>query len=127
MKNNDRRSRRIALVADAVLNPRGNQPDLMDLLVEYGWGIVALPPESLGRAAIARWMAGVADQVAEFQRHGMTVVALLDGDESEVIGALERAVMIAPQAAVPTLVVPAPSSDQVATFLRCHEIPDALP
>lgn len=118
MKSNDRRSRRIALVADGVMNPSGNGPDLMALLVAKDWGIIGLPPERLGRAAIAQWMAGVADQVAEFRRHGMTVVAVLDPDETTVIGELERACAGPPAQTVPVHMLSGRDGADLAAFLE---------
>ena len=118
MKSDDRRSGHIALVADGVMNPGGNQPDLMTLLVERGWGVIALPPERLGRAAIAQWMAGVADQVAEFQRHGMTVVAVLEGEETHVIAELERACAATAAQNMPTHVLSQTEQGGLVGFLE---------
>ena len=117
MKSNDRRSRRIALVADGVMNPTGNDPDLLAIVMERGWRIIGLPPERLGRPAIAQWMAGVADQVREFARHGMTVVAVLDGEETTVIGELEKACAHAPAQTVPVHVLSGGDGGDLAAFL----------
>jgi phage terminase large subunit-like protein len=117
MKSNDRRSRRIALVADGVMNPAGNDPDLLAIVMERGWGIIGLPPERLGRPAIARWMAGVADQVREFARHGMTVVAVLDAEETTVIGELERACAGEPAQTVPVHVLSGSDGRELSAFL----------
>ncbi len=117
MKSDDRRSRRIALVADVVLNPAPGAPDLLALVAARDWGVIALPPERLGRPAIAQWMAGVADQVREFARHGMTVVAVLDPDETTVIGELERACAEEPAQVVPVHVLSRPGGEDFAAFL----------
>jgi len=117
VKSNDNRSRRIALVADAVMNPQGNDADLLAILMERGWGIIGLPPERLGRPAIAQWMAGVADQAREFARHGMTVVAVLDAEETTVIGELERACTAEPAQTVPVHVLSGGDGGDLAAFL----------
>lgn len=117
MKSNDRRSRRIALVADGVMNPGPDGPDLLALVAERDWGVIALPPERLGRPAIAQWMAGVADQVAEFRRHGMTVVAILDPGETTVIGELERACTAMFDQPIPVHVLSGPGERDLARFL----------
>lgn len=127
MKNDDRRSRRIALVADGVVNPGPADPDLLALIAARDWGIVALPPERLGRASIAQWMAGVADQVAEFRRHGMTVVAVLDPGETTVIGELERACTAVASQPLPVHVLSGHGSGELTDFLerraREHDTP----
>ena len=120
MKNDDRRSRRIALVADGVVNPGPAGPDLLALVAARDWGIIALPPERLGRPAIAQWMAGVADQVAEFRRHGMTVVAVLDPGETPVIGELERACTAVFDQPIPVHVLSG-SGDGLARFLDARQ------
>jgi len=116
VKANDRRSRRVALVADAVMNPVPGKANLLALVAARDWGIVGLLPERLGQPAIRQWMAGVADQVAEFRRHGMVVVAVLDPAEITVIGELEQAC-----AGPPALVLPVhmlgPRPDDLAAFL----------
>lgn len=117
MKSNDCRSRRVALVADGVMNPAGHGPDLLAIVMERGWGIIGLPPERLGRPAIAQWMAGVADQVREFARHGMTVVAVLDGEETTVIGELEKACTQEPAQTVPVHVLSGGDGGDLASFL----------
>ena len=62
-------------------------------------------------------MAGVADQVAEFRRHGMTVVAVLDPDETTVIGELEKACAGPPAQIVPVHVLLPGGGGDLASFL----------
>jgi hypothetical protein len=121
VKWNDRRSYRIALVADRVLNPALGQPDLLAVLAERDWGVIGLPPERLGEAGIAAWMAGVADQVAEFRRHGMTIVAVLDGAETTVVRELERACAEPPAQATPVLLLSRSEEADLARFLDRHQ------
>ena len=127
MKSDDRRSGRIALVADGVMNPGDNQSDLMAPLVERGWGVIALPPERLGRASIAQWMAGVADQAAEFQRHGMTVVAVLDSEETHVCAELERACAATGAQNVPTHVLSQTEQGGLVGFLERRAAKEPTP
>ena len=72
----DKRGWRIALVPDALLNPSGRiraaLPDVMRALEECGYGVLHLPPA--GRHALL--LAVIADQVAEYARHGYAIVAI---------------------------------------------------
>jgi hypothetical protein len=72
----DKRGWRIALLPDALLNPperiRAALPDVMRVLEECQYGVLHLPPP--GKHALL--LAVIADQVAEFARHGYAVVAI---------------------------------------------------
>jgi hypothetical protein len=84
----DARGRRVAIVADYLVNPRSalytglpsSPSSALDVLVEDGWGIMKPPPhvagESIGRSAIAN----IAGDAAEYLRHGYEVVIVaVDG------------------------------------------------
>lgn len=72
----DQRGWRIALVPDALLNPRGRTPaalpDLLGVLDTAGYGVLQLPPPGKHRLLLAV----IADQVAEYAHHGYAVVAV---------------------------------------------------
>jgi hypothetical protein len=72
----DQRGWRIALVPDALLNPRGRTPpalpDLLGVLDTAGYGVLQLPPPGKHRLLLAV----IADQVAEYAHHGYAVVAI---------------------------------------------------
>jgi hypothetical protein len=72
----DKRGWRIALVPDALLNPRGRAhpalPDLLGVLETAGYGVLQLPPPGKHRLLLAV----IADQVAEYAHHGYAVVAI---------------------------------------------------
>jgi hypothetical protein len=72
----DKRGWRIALVPDALLNPRGRTrpalPDLLGVLDTAGYGVLQLPPPGKHRLLLAV----IADQVAEYAHHGYAVVAI---------------------------------------------------
>ena len=72
----DQRGWRIALVPDALLNPRGRTrpalPDLLGVLDTAGYGVLQLPPPGKHRLLLAV----IADQVAEYTHHGYAVVAI---------------------------------------------------
>jgi hypothetical protein len=84
MIREDARGRRVAIVADYLVNPgavfyasiAGRAGSVMDVLVADGWGIMKLPPhllpESVGRPAAAT----VAGDAADYLKNGYTVVVL---------------------------------------------------
>lgn len=84
MIREDKRARRVVIVADYLVNPgaafykdiAGRAASVMDVLVEDGWGIMKPPPhilpDSVGRPASAT-MAGDAE---DYRKNGYTVVVL---------------------------------------------------
>ena len=78
----DPRGRRVAVVADSLLE------GLLDRLDEEGYGVIQLPPAGLDDETTALWLEQVAEHVAEFRRNGYEVV-LADGGVHAA--ALERA------------------------------------
>ncbi len=71
--SSDPRSRRVAVVADALLEAR------LNVLREAGFGLMQLPPVDLDDATAAAWVELTAEQVAEYQRTGYDVVLVDDG------------------------------------------------
>jgi len=69
----DPRSRRVAVVADALLEAR------LNVLREAGFGLMQLPPADLDDATATAWVELTAEQVAEYQRTGYDVVLVDDG------------------------------------------------
>jgi hypothetical protein len=85
----DPRSRRVAVVADSLLEP------LLDELGAQGFGIIQLPPAGLDRETALAWLEQVAEHVAEFRRNDYEVVLAGDGlyaDELEVLGLPQYAI-----------------------------------
>jgi hypothetical protein len=60
----DLRSRRVAVVADSVVNPPVGGADHLTPLTEAGWGLVVLPPAGLPEGTERAMVAAIADQVA---------------------------------------------------------------
>lgn len=82
----DPRSRRIAVVAEALLAER------LPALRDEGFGVMQLPPAGLAPATAAAWLEQMAEQIAEYERHGYEVVLLDDGTSGdELEQALARA------------------------------------
>ena len=78
----DPRSRRIAVVADSLLEP------MLDELSRGGFGVIQLPPAGLDRETVDLWLEQTAEHVAEFLRNDYDVVLADDGLHS---AQLERA------------------------------------
>ena len=74
--NGDARGWRMALVPDALINPRTLArtalPNALGVLEACGYGVLQLPPP--GEHGLL--LAVIADQVAEYAHHGYAVVAI---------------------------------------------------
>jgi hypothetical protein len=74
--NGDARGWRMALVPDALINPRDRTeaalPNVLSALKTSGYGLLQLPPP--GEHSLL--LAVLADQVAEYAHHGYAVVAI---------------------------------------------------
>jgi len=80
----DARGWRIALLPDALVNPRHARgdalPNVVSALEANGYGLLQLPPAG-GHALL---LAVIADQIAEYAHHGYAVVAIgLRGEPGE--------------------------------------------
>ena len=73
MSDLDPRSRRIAVVADSLLEP------LLDEFDREGFGVIQLPPAGLDPETVAAWLEQTAEHVAEFRRNAYEVVLADDG------------------------------------------------
>jgi hypothetical protein len=72
----DKRSFRVALVADRYLNPPPRGLDVIPLLVEAEWGVIQLPGDGYPREVAGPLLEQVAEQTEEFHRHGYDVVVI---------------------------------------------------
>ena len=77
----DLRSRRVAVVPDAVLNPPAGAADHLTPLTEAGWGLVVLPPAGLAAGTERAMIAAIADQVVTFLDDDYEVALGWPGDE----------------------------------------------
>ena len=76
----DQRSRRVAVVPDAFLNPAIGVDDRLAELAAAGWGVVALPQPGLPPDVEQALLADVAEQLAVFLDDGYEV-ALAEPDD----------------------------------------------
>jgi len=100
----DPRSRRIAVVADSLLEP------LLDELGAEGFGIIQLPPADLARETAAAWLEQTAEHVAEFRRNDYEVVLVDDGAYSVE---LEQALATLGVAPLPQYAIQPPSTSRL--------------
>ena len=89
----DGRSRRVAVVADAVANPPPGSPDTLVALADGGWGVVVLPPGGLDASSRDAWLGAIVDQIVTFLGDGYEVALLpsADGETARFEDALRRA------------------------------------
>jgi hypothetical protein len=81
--SSDPRSRRVAVVADSLLE------GALDELHDEGFGVMQLPPAELDQETTAAWLEQTAEHVAEFRRNGYEVVLVDDGRHTkELVAAL---------------------------------------
>jgi hypothetical protein len=79
----DMRSRRVAVVPDAVVNPPPGAPDELGELEREDWGVVVLPPPDLVPEAREPWLAAVVEQVVTFLDDGYEVVLRSGGPDAD--------------------------------------------
>ena len=88
MRTRDRRSFRVALVADRFLNPPARGLDVIPILLEAEWGVIQLPADDYPSEVSRPLLEQVAEQAEEFHRHGYDVIII--GDRPGLDEALEK-------------------------------------
>jgi hypothetical protein len=114
----DERSYRVALVADAYVNPQRGGVDGLAVLAAAGWGVMQLPADDYPAEVAGQVLAGIAEQVEEFARHGYALVLI--GDRDGLCGALAAAGLGMPVRADPA------SAAELRDFLAAQPVPAAL-
>jgi hypothetical protein len=84
MIREDSRSRRIAIVADFLINPEsafyagidGRPGSVFDVVIEDGWGIMKAPPHVLDENVARSAVTTMAGDAVDYLRHSHTVVIL---------------------------------------------------
>jgi hypothetical protein len=114
----DDRSYRVALVADRYVNPAPGQLDGLTVLAAAGWGVMQLPDDGYPAEVARQLLAGIADQVEEFSRHGYAFVVV--GERDGLAEALAGVGV-----AVPARIVPATAAE-LGGFLAAQPVPQAL-
>ena len=104
MTTTDPRSRRVAVVADSLLD------SLLPELQAGGFGTIQLPPAELEPAVASAWVEQVAEHVAEFARNGYEVVLAGDGRYEDELRAALTALGAAP---LPQYAIQPPSTSRL--------------
>ncbi len=87
----DERSFRVALVADALVNPAPGAPDGIAICGDAGWAVMQLPAGSYPADVRASALEQVAEHADEFLRRGYALVLLTtpaDGESEPLARAL---------------------------------------
>jgi hypothetical protein len=114
----DARSFRIALTADAYVNPPPGGVDGLAALDEAGWGVMQLPAADYPAEMAGRILADIADQVLEFHRHGYDIV--LVGEHAGLAGALADVAVPLPEQVVPD------NAEELRRFLGARPAPQVI-
>ena len=110
MRQDDHRSFKVALVADRYLNPPAGGLDAIPILLEAGWGIVQLPPETYSGKVAEPLLEQVAEQTEEFHRRGYQMVLI--GNRAGLVEALTAVGVPIPQQIEPA------SGEALRSFLQ---------
>jgi len=76
LRDRDQRSFRVALVADALVNPAPGRLDAIAVLLDAEWGAIQLPADTYPPAVAAPLLEQVAEQTEEFHRRGYDLVVI---------------------------------------------------
>ena len=114
----DERSFRVALVGDRYVNPVPGGLDGLAVLAAAGWGVMQLPDDAYPAEVAGLLLAEIAEQVAEFSRHGYLFV--LVGERAGLGEALARVGV-----SLPPRIAPA-SAGELSEFLAARPDPPAL-
>lgn len=123
----DARGFRIAVCADALVNPEPGGLDALAVCKRVGFGVMQLPATWYPDEVAAGWLEQVAEQLDEYLRHDYVVVLLTRaGDEG---GAGQRAAFAAALGAIGHELPPEHESsgdaDALEAFLRAQPVPGA--
>jgi hypothetical protein len=113
----DARSFRIALVADAYVNPPPEGLDAVAVAAQKGWGVMQLPADDYPPEVAEPLLAEVAEQMEEFSRHGYGFV--LVGERAGLPEALAKVDLPVPDGISPG------TPEQLAEFLDGRPAPRA--
>ena len=118
----DERSFRVALVADALVNPAAGAPDGVAICHDAGWAVMQLPAASYPAEVRASALEQVAEHADEFIRRGYALVLLTTPDDP-AREPLARALALLDRELPPVHSVT--SLDETLAFLAAQPAPTA--
>ncbi len=117
MRDKDQRSFRVALVADAFVNPAPGTLDAIAVLLDSDWGAIQLPAANYPPQVAAALLEQVAEQTEEFHRRGYDLVVI--GDREGLAEALAAVGVPRPDQIDPA------TANQLRDFLQSRPRPRA--
>jgi hypothetical protein len=125
----DERGFRIAVCADAFVNPEPGGLDALAVCERAGYGVMQLPATWYPAEVAAGWIEQVAEQLDEYLRHDYTVVVVTRARDSAATR--QRKALSAALAAIGHELPPEHRSsgdaDALEQFLRAQPVPGAAP
>ncbi len=115
----DRRSFRVALVADRYVNPPPGGLDAVAVLLDADWGAIQLPADRYPEEVATPLLEQVAEQAEEFHRRGYDIVVI--GGHPGLDEALEFAGVRPPDR------IDIATADELRDFLARRPLPRAAP
>jgi hypothetical protein len=123
----DKRGFRVAVCADALVNPEPGGLDALAVCERTGFGVMQLPAAWYPGEVAAGWLEQVAEQLDEYLRRGYAVVLVTHAGDAA--GADQREALRAALAAIGHELPPEHASDgdadSLEAFLRAQPVPGA--
>ena len=123
----DKRGFRVAVCADALVNPEPGGLDALAVCERAGYGVMQLPATWYPDDVAAGWLEQVAEQLDEYLRRGYAVVLVTRA--GDVDGAAQREALGAALAAIghelPAELASDGDADALEVFLRAQPVPGA--
>ncbi len=123
----DKRGFRVAVCADALVNPEPGGLDALAVCERAGYGVMQLPATWYPEDVAAGWLEQVAEQLDEYLRRGYAVVLVTRA--GDVDGAAQREALGAALAAIghelPAELTSDGDADALEAFLRAQPVPGA--
>ena len=123
----DARGFRVAVCADALVNPEPGGLDALAVCARTGFGVMQLPATWYPEDVATGWLEQVAEQLDEYLRHGYVVVLVTHAGDAD--GPRQRAALAAALAAIGHGLPPEHESDGDADaleeFLLAQPVPGA--
>ena len=123
----DARGFRIAVCADALVNPEPGGLDALEVCRRAGFGVMQLPATWYPEDVTSPWLEQVAEQLDEYLRHGYAVVLVMPARDAA--GTRQRKALAGALKAIGHGLPPEYRStgdaDALEAFLRAQPVPAA--